>query len=404
MEGKSLSNQPTEYITTKFRFVELLLFMFIGMMNQVIWVTFAPFVEESKIFYGVSEFWIVFLAASFMVAYIPVNFPACWMIDKYGLKWGVGVGVILTGVFGFIRGIFAGNFVIVVISQIMCAIGQPFLLNSFTKLASTWFPEKEKATASGLGTIATLIGAIIAMLLPGMLGENFDIANLLLGYGIVSLLSMVLFLVFAKDRPEHAPNPYADKAKALATKNTKDLFKIKDFNLLLVILFFGLGAFNAITTKIDLIFNSEWDSGLIGGAMIIGGIFGAIILSGISDATHKRKIFINIAMISAVPLCILMALINVFWVVLAIGLIFGFLLVSCMPVGLTYAAEITYPAPEETSNGLLMVLGQIGGLFLLLVPDEILMYIVAGLFLLGGIISFLIEDTDVHEARRKQKE
>lgn len=402
MEEKIVSSSPTEYKTTKFRFVELILFMFIGLMNQVIWVTFSPIVAESEAFYSVSETWIVFLAASYMIAYIPINFPACWMIDKYGLKWGVGVGVILTGVFGLIRGIFAANFVIVVISQIMCAIGQPFLLNSFTKLASTWFPEKEKATASGLGTIATLIGAIIAMLVPGSLGEEFDIEKLLLWYGIISFISMLVFLVFAKDKPEFAPNPYADKTKALATKNTMDLFKIKDFNLLLVMLFFGLGAFNAITTKIDLIFDPSWDAGLIGGFMIIGGIFGAIILSGISDAKHKRKIFINIAMISAVPLSVLMAIINVEWIVDVIGFIFGFLLVSCMPVGLTYAAEITYPAPEETSNGLLMVLGQIGGLLLLIVPVEILMYIVAGLFLVGAILSFLIEDTDVHEERRKQ--
>jgi len=91
----------------------------------------------------------VLLAASYMIAYIPVNFPSCWALDKLGLKWGVGIGVILTGIFGFLRGIFAANFIMVVICQIMCAIGQPFILNSFTKMASTWFPLSEKAIASG---------------------------------------------------------------------------------------------------------------------------------------------------------------------------------------------------------------------------------------------------------------
>jgi len=381
--------------------VELLLFMFIGLMSQVIWVTFAPIVDESETFYGVSEAWIVFLAATYMIMYIPINFPACWLIDKLGLKWGVGIGVILTGLFGFIRGIFANNFVIVAISQIMCAIGQPFLLNSFTKLASTWFPEKEKAVASGLGTIATLLGAIIAMVIPGMVNGLLTLPQLLMWYGVISLISTGLYLVFAKEKPEHIPNAYDDKTKALAMKNTRDLFKIKDFNILLVILFFGLGAFNAITTQIDLIFPDTWDSGMISGFMIIGGIFGAIILSGISDAKHKRKFFINLAMISAFPLSILLVVIPNFWIVCGVSFFYGFLLVSCLPVGLTYAAEITYPAPEETSNGLLMVMGQISGLLLLLFDVKIFMYIVAGLFLIGSVLSFFIEDTAVHEKRRQ---
>ena len=42
--------------------------------------------------------------------------------------------------------------------------------------------------------------------------------------------------------------------------------------------------------------------------------------------------------------------------------IMGFFLLSAGPIGFQYGAEIAYPAPEGTSNGLLLLMGQISGI------------------------------------------
>jgi len=401
MENKDVGN----YKITKYRFVVLGIFSLMGIFTQIMWISFAPITQDIAVFYGISENTVIWaLTGSFMIAYIPVNFPACWLIDKFGIKWGVGIGVMITGIFGLIRGIFANNFTIVLISQIMCAIGQPFVLNAFTKLAANWFPEKEKATASGLGTISMFFGIIIGMMLPEFLniGENPDtIPNLLLGYGIACFLGMILYLVFVKDKPENPPNAYADKTKVLVTTGFKGMFKIKDFNFLLLILFFALGSFNAITTVIDLLFSANVDSGIINGMMIFGGIFGAIILSTISDAKHKRKIFLILALVIATPLNLILALIDNPVILYIVSLVYGFFLVSSLPIGLTYGAEITYPAPEECSNGLLMMLGQVGGIILLAIPTSVLLYVITGLFAISAIMTFIIKDTPWYEEQRK---
>jgi hypothetical protein len=47
---------------------------------------------------------------------------------------------------------------------------------------------------------------------------------------------------------------------------------------------------------------------------------------------------------------------------LASGFVFGFFLLSSGPIGFQYGAEITLPAPEGTSNTLLLVMGQISGI------------------------------------------
>ncbi|MHA1889188.1 MAG: MFS transporter [Promethearchaeota archaeon] len=404
MENKTSLENVKKFLTTPYRWVILVAFMVVGITNQMIWVTYAPITDVSAAYFGVDASKILWFMASFMIVYIPVNYFACWLIDKLGLKWGVGIGVILNGVFALVRAFAGHSFGWALFAQIMVAIGQPFIINSFTKMSVTWFPEEEKATASGIALISTFIGVIIAMVLPGMFtnfGET-QLAQVSLWYGIVAVIAMVIFFVLVKERPKHYPNAYADKTKAFVTKGTNDLFKIKDFDLFLVIMFVGLGVFNAITSKIDYIFSRFGeDSGLLSGVMIIGAIFGAGILSQISDAKHKRKIFLNMALIAGAIFSLLMGFNFSFIIIMLMSGIFGFFLVSAMPVGMTYAAEISYPIPEESSAGLCMTIGQISGLLFLLVPDNIFLFVMAGLFAVAAIFSFIIKDTDFHEAHRK---
>jgi len=49
-------------------------------------------------------------------------------------------------------------------------------------------------------------------------------------------------------------------------------------------------------------------------------------------------------------------------IALASAFVLGFFIMSAGPVGFQYAAEISYPAPESISQGLLLWIGQISGL------------------------------------------
>ncbi|MFW9903500.1 MAG: MFS transporter [Candidatus Thorarchaeota archaeon] len=394
-------NKNSSFEIFPYRWIVLLLFMFVGILTQIIWVTFAPIMNEVASYYNVSSDAILLLAASFMILYIPVNFPACWLIEKYGLKWGTGIGVILTGIFGFLRAFTGTNYLFLLLCQIMVAIGQPFVLNSFTKLAVNWFPEEEKATATGLGTMALFIGIIIAMTATYPLYSMNGIEFVLLVYGLLSLISMVLYLLFVKDRPSQPPNPYF-REKMFQTKGIKNLFKNRDFNFLIFLFFVGLGIFNALLSAIDDIFSRfSPDTGIIGGLIILGGIFGAVILSTLSDKISKRKIFLNVALIVSTPLVLLLGSTSAgdFLLTLILAFIFGFILVPALPVGLTYAAEITHPVPEESSNGVLMMIGQLGGILFLIIPNT---FLFAGVFGIAAIVSLLMKDSDAYKVKNDQ--
>jgi hypothetical protein len=58
-----------------------------------------------------------------------------------------------------------------------------------------------------------------------------------------------------------------------------------------------------------------------------------------------------------------------FIVLLVSAAILGFFLLSAGPIGFQYGAEITFPAPEGTSNGLLLMMGQISGIIFILGMD-----------------------------------
>jgi MFS family permease len=140
----------------------------------------------------------------------------------------------------------------------------------------------------------------------------------------------------------------------------------KNYILLLVIFFFGLGIFNAVATWIEEIVRprgfSITEAGMAGGMMIFGGLAGAAIISWLSDRYRKRVPFILMALaISSLGL-LGITFATSYFLLLISAFVMGFFLLSAGPIGFQYGAEIAYPAPEGTSNGLLMLMGQISGI------------------------------------------
>ena len=142
------------------------------------------------------------------------------------------------------------------IGQLIVAIGQPFVLNCWTKLATNWFLEQEKTTAAGLGNISMFFGVIIAMIFPIM---QVGISLTLWIYAILGIVIAILYQVITREKPTNPPNEYAiKKVKLSQTHGLREMMtRNRDFLLLFIILFIGLGVFNALTSEIDLIFNSS---------------------------------------------------------------------------------------------------------------------------------------------------
>ena len=135
----------------------------------------------------------------------------------------------------------------------------------------------------------------------------------------------------------------------------------------LVIFFIGLGIFNGVTTWVENIIRprgfTPTDAGTLGALMLVGGVLGAVIIPPFSDKQHKRQPYILLGLVLAIPGLIGLAFATSGWLLFVSAFGMGFFLVSTSPIGMQYAAEMTQPTPEGTSNGLIQLFGQASVVF-----------------------------------------
>ena len=392
-----------------YRWAVLLAFMLAAAFNQLLWITFAPITSSAATYYGVSDLSIGLLSVSFMIAYLFVSIPASWVIDTYGFRVAVGIGVALTGVFGLMRGLAAANYTLVLLAQIGIAIGQPFILNAITKVAARWFPLQERATASGFGSLALYLGILVGLLLTPFLIQWVGIASMLLAYGVGAVVAGAIFLAAAREAPPSPPGPAGQEERALMFDGLQQALRNRNFLLLMLIFFIGLGVFNSVTTWIEDIvrprgFNIT-QAGLAGGLMIVGGIVGALTLPTLSDRYRRRVPFILIALLGAT-----LGLVGVTFapgntLLMISAFILGFSLLSAGPIGFQYGAEIARPTPEGTSNGLLLLMGQISGIAFIFGMDSFKvaatgsmtpsLVVLIGLMILSLVVATRLRESDL---------
>ena len=365
--------QQAEFKVYGYRWIMLSIYMLIVAVNQLLWITFAPITAEAVQYYHVTDLQIGMLSMCFMIVFIIVSIPASWIIDTWGIRVGVGIGAVLTGAFGLMRGFAGTNYTILLIAQVGIAVGQPFLLNAITKLAARWFPMAERATASGFGTLSMYIGILAGMVVTPYLVIGHGIESTLYIFGVISIVVAILFLILAKEGPPTPPCLSGQEERALVFDGFKHTLRTRDFNWLMLIFFIGLGVFNSVTTWIENIliprgFNAA-QAGITGGLMIAGGILGALVIPVLSDYYRRRTPFIIIALAGATIGLAGITFTHSYTVLLLSGATLGFFLLSSGPIGFQSGAEITYPASEGTSNGLLLLMGQIAGIAMIFGMD-----------------------------------
>jgi MFS family permease len=346
-----------------YRWVVLGVFMLVNLVVQMLWITYAPITGPAAEYYKVTDLQIGTLAMSFMITYIFLSFPASWVIDKYGFRIAVSIGAVFIAVFSIARGLVGANYGLVLACSIGIAIGQPFLMNSWTKVPANWFSQNERATAVGLVTLANLLGTAVGFGLTPVLIESISISSVQLIFGVVAVIATLVFIALSREHPVTPPCPPEMEVRSLMLDGLKQIVKSVPFWLFVVVYFIGLGLFNGVSTWIENIIRlrgfTPTDAGTMGTVMIVGGVIGAVVIPSISDRSRKRQRYMLLGVLLAIPGLIGITFASSLWPLLLSAFWMGFFLISVAPVGLQYVAEVTYPAPEGTSNGIIQLFGQI---------------------------------------------
>jgi len=95
----------------------------------------------------------------YMLAYIPLIFPATWFLDRYGLRVTAIVGSLLNAVGAWIKcaAIDPSRFAVLMTAQTVCAVAQIFILGIPARLAAVWFGPGEVSTATSIGVFGSQV-------------------------------------------------------------------------------------------------------------------------------------------------------------------------------------------------------------------------------------------------------
>jgi len=134
--------------------------------------------------------------------------------------------------------------------------------------------------------------------------------------------------------------------------------------------------------------------------MLLGGLLGALVIPALSDRQHKRKRYLLLGVVLAIPGLVGVTFAGSFALLLACAFAFGFFLTSLSPVGMQYAAEITQPTPEGTSNGVIQLFAQASVVFVYIMeamkaPDGAFtpsLLLAVGLLLVSALLITQLEE------------
>ena len=192
--------QPA-FTPSPYRWAVLAVVMLVNLTMQMLWIGYAAITGPAAEFYGVSDVAVGVFAMSFMLAFLPLSLPASWLIDTRGFRMAVGLGCVVMGVCGVLRGVAGDSYPWALAATIGIAAAQPLLLNAWTAMPARWFPAGQRATAVGVTTLGNLLGTAIGLVASPALLAVMPVDRIQLVYGTVAAVSAVLFLAVARERP-----------------------------------------------------------------------------------------------------------------------------------------------------------------------------------------------------------
>jgi predicted MFS family arabinose efflux permease len=316
---------------------------------------------------GVSEGAVGDLAVIFPIMYVILALPAGrWLDARFGRA--LGLGAVLTAAGGLLRLAGPSSYGWAVAGQVVIAAGQPFVLNSITKVAARYFPARERTAAISVGSVALFAGILAAVLSGGPLFRAGGLTLLLWVQAAVAVVA-ALWVLAAVRMPAAFPG---DPSVAVSLRWLRgDRFMW----VLAGLLFVGMGVFNAVATWLDAIlthFGHGGASGYLIAVMTVGGIAGGALLPGIVARRDQRRGMLEIAVVvTAVAFAVIAVAHNpaVGGVLLFVA---GFFLLAGLPVVLDWSELHAGPERAAGAAGFLLLAGNLGGVVLVLVVQGVI--------------------------------
>lgn len=370
-------------------------------VSQMLWLNFAPLLTLVQSRYGVSELTASQLVLVFPLLYVVLSVPAGALTDRRGYRVSVGLGALVMALFAVVR-VFDQAFWPLLAGQIGIAIAQPFILNGISKLVSDWFAEEQSALATGLGTMGMFVGMAVGMAWTPALVTSMGLRGAMIVFAVLTSLSGLVFMAVVR------PNEMRVADKDASSAGFGPLLRDRTMWLLFVLSLLGLGVFNGLTTWLEQILAPHGidaeQAGLVGGAILGGGIIGAIVIPALSDFSKRRKPYLLVSVLGALATLYPLCTSGSYSALLFYGGLHGFFFLPAFALLLDMCAFVAGARSAGAATSLVTLTGNAGGVLVALaVPlvkgrshdfeSSILMMV--ALLALALVLAFFVPETFV---------
>ncbi len=349
------------------RWLILAVYALLAACTQLLWLSFAAIDTDSAKVLHTDVGTVGDLAAIFPFVYVVLALPVGrWLDTRF--SQALAIGAVLTGGGAILRLIAPSSFAVQLTGQFVIAAGQPFVLNSITKVAARYFPQPERATAIAIGSVALFIGILASVLIAEPLFNAGGLGLVLGVEAVPSVIGALLMLVLLR-----APATYPDDASTAVS--LRWLVRDRFMWLLAGLIFIGMGVYNAVATWLQPVLANFGQGGAAGNLIAVltaGGIVGAAVLPPFVAGRDQRRSMLVVALaFSAVAFAATDLRHDVVW--LSIWLFAtGFLIMACLPVVLDWSAVYAGRAREGAAAGFLLMSGNLGGVVLVLIIQALM--------------------------------
>ncbi|XP_064455471.1 heme transporter FLVCR2-like isoform X2 [Ornithodoros turicata] len=366
------------------RFLILALFCLYSLSNAFQWIEYAIITNIVVHYYGVDELAVNWTSVVYMVTYIPLIFPASWLLDRKGLRFVVIIGALGTCLGSWIKvfSVHPDRFVVCLVGQTVVAMSQIFILSIPPRLAVVWFSAKEVSRACAVGVFGNQLGIALGFLVPPQVVQNSEdkdvigtgLNQLVYGVAIFTSILLVAILLGFRDRPPTPPSQaQVSRLESDSVSYRRSLGDLlRNWNYMLLVITYGInvGTFYAISTLLNQVVlayypGEEANVGWMGLSLVVAGMAGSVACGVVLDRTHRFKettLVVYILSLAGMVAYTFVLSAGSLWPTFAITSSLGFFMTGYLPLGFEFASELTYPAPEGTSSGILNASAQVFGI------------------------------------------
>ena len=260
-------------------------------VSQDIWVTYSPILTNVATLTGTSVGLLGLLAIVYPIVFLVLTIPVGLLLDKNFKLW-LSFGSILTFAGGALRIVLPHTYIWLFTFQLLGAIGQPFLLNSFALFASTYY-EKRKSIVISVLSFSMYLGTIFALGAGEYFYKSGGLYQVFLPTAILSIAGIILYLAGLTSLEGKQSGSTISPVKGMK-------FAIKQRNLwvLGIILGLGVAAFDNLSTWLQPVLqtiNIGSSAGTVVALTLIVGLAGILVIPTIVSKRQFRTFYLRAA-------------------------------------------------------------------------------------------------------------